>query len=57
MQLRHARMDPLTGQLAIQELAGGTDTTVALLDQRYVVYTVNQGDPAGHGLYVHGPLP
>ena len=59
MRLRHARADarPPTAPLTIQDVASGADTTVALLDNRYVVFTVNQGDPALHGLYIHGPLP
>ena len=62
MHLRQARAvttgPPGTnGTLNIDELASAVDTTTAVLDGRYVVYTVNHGDPALHGLYIHGPLP
>jgi hypothetical protein len=59
MRLSHARAaDPAgpAATLKIDPVASGTDTTVAVLDDRYVVFTVNQGDPALHGLYIHGPL-
>jgi hypothetical protein len=59
MGLLHARATAAGGSapLTIERLATGADTTVALLDNRYLVFTINQGDPATAGLYIHGPLP
>jgi hypothetical protein len=43
--------------LELSDIASGSSTTVALVDDRYLVFTVNSDDPNASGLFVHGPLP
>jgi hypothetical protein len=55
MTMRHGRLED--GKLAVTEVARNVDTTVMMVDRRYLVFSVNRGSEDVIGLYVHGPLP
>ena len=57
MRLRHAAVRASDRTLDISDIASGASTTVALVDERFVVFTVNAEDPNAQGVYLHGPLP
>jgi hypothetical protein len=58
LTLQYARFTGATLDLdKREELARTIDPRVAVVDSRYVLYTVSRGTPEQTGLFLHGPLP